>query len=100
MFVISKHANVRLWSNGKYGNFKLSDYICREFGSCQFLKKRLQSKLKKNMEKIYPKKLIPYSSAAERLKHRRLSPRLARVRIEDGYRLISGRSQDRNLLGE
>ena len=40
-----------------------------------------------------------YSSAAERLQRRLLYHQyLQRSEFEDGYRLISGRSQDRNLL--
>jgi hypothetical protein len=41
----------------------------------------------------------PCSSAAERLQHRRSPNLTAKVRKTDGYRLISGRSQDRNLSG-
>ena len=41
----------------------------------------------------------PCSSAAERLQHRQSPNLTVKVRKTDGYRLISGRSQDRNLSG-
>ncbi len=41
----------------------------------------------------------PCSSAAERLQHRQSPNLTVKVRKTDDYRLISGRSQDRNLSG-
>ena len=54
---------------------------------------------KKNAHKIQDMNKSPCSSAAERLQHRRSPNLTAKVRKTDGYRLISGRSQDRNLSG-